>query len=273
MMCVLALCACASEHVSAQASVVDLQVVDRDGAGVMTQYLKDGQAFVAGSEGRRYALRLRNRGGSRVLVVLTVDGVNVVSGQNGGWNQVGYVLDAGQTYEVNGWRKSNRQIAAFEFTGLRDSYAARTGRPANVGVIGMAEFAEKPGPPKAWIAPEAPIAGRPSRAEADLAKGAEAQQEGRSSNSAAVDASRAPEAARGPQPMDKLGTGHGEREWSTTRRVEFERATREPYSVTTIQYDSFDALVASGVIPRMRSRPRAFPGSEGYGFVRDPPSR
>lgn len=262
----MALGGCATGEAVAQNGVVDLQVLDRDGGRLLQKHEKDGRSFVAGEEGRRYALKVSNRSAGRVLVVLTVDGVNVVSGQTGGWNQVGYVLDPWQSYEINGWRKSDRQIAAFEFTGLRNSYAARTGRPMNVGVIGMAEFAEKPRPPVAWVAPQAPIAERSARAESNGASAMEGTG-ARSSNSSAADASRPAEA---PQ---KLGTGHGEREWAATRRVEFERASREPYAVTTIEYDSFDALVAAGVIAPARPQPRAFPGSPEYGFVADPPRR
>jgi len=56
---------------------------------------------------------------------------------------------ARQSFEVNGWRKSLEEVAAFYFTALPDSYAARTGRPQNVGVIGVAVFREQqlPRPP------------------------------------------------------------------------------------------------------------------------------
>ena len=39
-----------------------------------------------------------------------------------------------------------QRIAAFYFTELENSYAARTGRPDNVGVIGVAVFRKKPEP-------------------------------------------------------------------------------------------------------------------------------
>src|SRR5205814_1223188 len=59
-------------------------------------------------------------------------------------SQSGYVLSANECYEINGWRKSNSTTAAFYFTELPDAYATRTGRPDNVGVIGVAFFREKP---------------------------------------------------------------------------------------------------------------------------------
>ena len=74
---------------------------------------------------------------------------------------------------------------------------------------------------------------------------------------------------------EKLGTAHGAREWSVSEDVTFERATPYPQSLRQIEYDTYDNLVASGVIPRGRSddhRPRAFPSRpHGEGYVPDPP--
>ena len=80
------------------------------------------------------------------MVVLSVDGVNVITGETASVGQTGYVLDPWQSYDIAGWRKSDTAIASFVFAALGDSYAARTGRPGNVGVIGMAAFLEKPEP-------------------------------------------------------------------------------------------------------------------------------
>jgi hypothetical protein len=89
-----------------------------------------GELYVAGEPGHEYEIRLRSREHGRVLAVTSVDGVNVVSGETAATSQGGYVLD--------GWRKNLDEVAAFYFTRLRNSYAARTGRPDHVGVIGIA---------------------------------------------------------------------------------------------------------------------------------------
>ncbi len=94
--------------------------------------------------GHEYAVRIRNCTGGRVLVVTSVDGVNVISGDTASPGQSGYVLDPWASVEIAGWRKSMERTAAFYFTDLGDSYAARTGRPQNVGVIGVAVFQERP---------------------------------------------------------------------------------------------------------------------------------
>jgi hypothetical protein len=47
------------------------------------------------------------------------------------------------TFEIDGFRQSDDQVAAFRFAKVRDSYAARRGDARNVGVIGIAFFAER----------------------------------------------------------------------------------------------------------------------------------
>jgi hypothetical protein len=65
------------------------------------------------------------------------------------------------------------------------------------------------------------------------------------------------------------------REWSVSYTVPFERATPSPQLIRRIEYDTYDNLVASGVIrlPSDRSRrPRPFPSNgDGIRYVPDPP--
>ena len=258
----LALAGCAT-GASAHQGLASLEVFDRDTGQVLQTYSKDSRRLVAGRPGARYALRVRNLTPNRVLVVLSVDGVNVISGETADWRQVGYVLDPGRWADINGWRKSGTEVAAFEFAAIERSYAALTGRPGNVGVIGMAAFRERPAPPPAPVAP--PIAARSENRAADAAEPSALG----SAQSSAREKSAAAEAAGG-----KLGTGHGQREWSVSQRTSFERATSQPEQVTQLEYDSHERLVAAGVIadPYAYARPRAFP-SNPPGFVADPPLR
>lgn len=123
--------------------LVRVDVVDRDAAQTLPRYRHRGEDWIAGEPGAPYAVRLTNNTAERVLVVLSVDGVNAVTGQTADPSQAGYVLAPWQTTEVTGWRKSLEGVARFVFTDLPDSYAARTGRPDNVGVIGIAAFRER----------------------------------------------------------------------------------------------------------------------------------
>jgi hypothetical protein len=143
---IMLISACQAQGVGRVASV---QIVDRDTGAVLTPYRHRGEYWVAGRPGARYAIRVQNQRGRRVLAVTSVDGINVLTGAAGGWNQSGYVFSPGESYEIAGWRKSDDEIAAFEFTASPNSYAARTGRPANIGVIGVALFLEREPPPLA----------------------------------------------------------------------------------------------------------------------------
>ena len=108
---------------------VDLSVVDRDTGQVLRVWRHDGRLFVAGRPGARYSLRVGNHTDGRVLVVLSVDGVNILTGETAGVDQRGYVFSPFESYDLSGWRKSDTEIAAFTFAPLPQSYAARTGRP------------------------------------------------------------------------------------------------------------------------------------------------
>lgn len=244
-------------------NLLDLSIVDRDSGQTLPTYASGGKLYVAGTPGHRYSVRLTNRSGGRVLAVLSVDGVNAVSGQTASPDQTGYVLDAWQSTEVAGWRKNLDEIAQFNFTALPNSYAARTGRPANVGVIGVAVFAERT---PDWRDREAIADAVPPPAPAQESAGA--------MDSAKPAARAAQPLAKSAAPMrraESLGTGHGAREYARVDRTTFERATRAPVETLTIRYDSHANLVAQGIIERPIARrdPQPFPGA----FVPDPPVR
>lgn len=240
--------------------LVRLDVVDRDSGEWLADHAHRGDRWIAGTPGHRYGLRLTNTTGQRVLVVVSVDGVNVVSGETADPSQAGYVLAPWQSTEITGWRKSYSDVAQFVFTDLGDSYAARTGRPDDVGAIGIAVFRERmqrPPPPM----PAPPIA----RAEQSRDAGAMPAERAAPSADAAMAEAR-------PQ---SIGTGHGAREWSPVSQTTFERDGRRPAQVTQLRYDDVDRLVAMGILPRRwgdspwaggRRGPQAFPG----GFVPDP---
>ena len=121
-----------------------VSVIDRDSGTQLSTYYFKGEYWVAGRPGARYAIEIRNCAAGRLLAVTSVDGINVISGATAGWGQTGYVFDPGSDYQIAGWRKSDTEVADFTFTASPNSYAARTGRPANVGVIGVALFRERP---------------------------------------------------------------------------------------------------------------------------------
>ena len=85
------LAATACTPLSAQ-PLVEMTVVDRDSGQTLPEYRHRGKDWIAGVPGHRYSVRLTNTTGERVLVVLSVDGVNAVTGQTANPAQAGYVL-------------------------------------------------------------------------------------------------------------------------------------------------------------------------------------
>ena len=69
-----------------------IDVVTRPDGQVLPVYGKDGRGFVVGTPGLEYGIRVCNTTGDRVLAVMSVDGVNVVSGETASPAQSGYVL-------------------------------------------------------------------------------------------------------------------------------------------------------------------------------------
>ena len=217
----------------AYGGLADVSVYDRTEGRRLQIYWHEGRAYVAGKPGNEYQLSLRNRQREEILAVVSVDGVNVITGQTAEPSQSGYVLSPHGRLDIQGWRRSLSQTAAFYFTSLGDSYAARTGRPHDVGVIGVALFRKKPPAP-----PPAPIARDGAAAES----------------------------ARRAEPQ--LGTGHGRHETSPAYYTSFERASATPAEIITIYYDSRANLLARGILREpvpVAPHPRPFPG-----FVPDP---
>ena len=255
----------ASFNASALGGLARVSLIDRDsGAAIPAHYFR-GEYWVAGAPGARYGIEIRNLSGGRLLAVTSVDGVNVLSGDTAAWNQSGYVFDPGEKYQINGWRKSNSEVAGFTFTAADNSYAERTGRPANVGVIGVALFREREAAP-AYSLPrmaEPPYTPPPS----PLVGGSPS-----TAAPAAADRARA-SMAESAVASAKLGTGHGEREYSYVTDTQFQRLQSEPNEVIRIRYDSYENLVALGVIraPPRPPLPDPFPDSQGRRFVPDPP--
>ncbi len=233
---------------------MDVEIRERDSGRILPVIWHDGERYVAGEPGREYEIRLRNHDGGRVLAVTSVDGVNVITGKTASPAQSGYVVDPWGSVEIDGWRKSLDEVAAFYFTALPDSYAARTGRPDDVGVIGVAFFRERAPQrlrreDRAW--PDSPASAPAAEASRDSAKSAGSAQRA------------APE-------EERLGTGHGRRLDSGAVYTSFERASETPDEVIRIYYDSRRNLVAQGILPspwRFAQRsPDPFPSA----FVPDP---
>ena len=272
----------------------DVSVFDRAENRFLPIYRHEGRNYVVGHPGREYQVRVRNRTGSEVLAVVSVDGVNVVTGDTAGWEQSGYVFAPYQSYDIRGWRKSMRRIAAFFFTEHENAYATRTGRPDNVGIIGVALFHKKHEPaaridrpaPRPFLGRDAPADGSsPALGEfpasapraADAAEEAPAKSAGSpGSTLGARGFDDQPLASQSAAPFSRgrtttLGTGHGRSEASHVTYTSFERASARPAEVISIHYDTYANLAAMGVIREPRyARPHPYPAPFPGQFVPDP---
>jgi hypothetical protein len=220
-----------------------LELVDDDQRPLPT-FVQAGRRFVLGDTGERYSLRIINPTAVRVEAVVSVDGLDAVDGRPAGLGKRGYLIAPYGEVTIDGWRTSLDAVAAFRFSAVRASYAARTKHDQNVGVIGVAFFRERPvivrPPAKASrAAPAAPPA----------------------------TAGAAPSAANESRPG--LGTQFGEEHASYVTEEPFERASATPDAIAEIRYDDRDGLVARGIrIPprdvrdeenERRDRAQAFP--------------
>jgi hypothetical protein len=203
-----------------------------------------------------YAVRIENAGNRDVLCVLSVDGLNAVSGDPAALAEGGgYVLGVSESIDVPGWRRGNERVAAFTFQPAEGSYAAQMGHgTANVGIVGCAAFLSArtpvvrrhPAYTKPWSPP-----GLPAQLLGGHTKGSAPR--GMSCN--CVEPAGALQAA-------PLGTGYGHEMGHQVRTTSFHKAHHHPDQVVTVRYATRSWLDANGiVVPAFytMSRPQAFP--------------
>jgi hypothetical protein len=284
------------------------QALRSEGAGYEVTVLVDGvpaptffhagETYVLGQLGERYVLRVANHTGRRIEAVVAVDGRDVIDGRTGDFRRKrGYLVPAWGSVDIDGWRLSNRQAAAFRFSSVADSYAARTGSARDVGVIGVAVFPERvyspPPPPYRPYYPYDEAA--PYGGDYDMKRKGEAAAEPSGRGNVAPRASAgapapaspmadateaAPSRMAPPSRRPGLGTEFGEAVSSHVREVEFVRANASRPSVLLgMRYNDRPGLVAMGIDvdnvwspddTRLRQTAHPFPVSQ-RGFAAPPP--
>jgi len=230
-----------------------------------------GRHYLEAKRGASYAVTLRNRTGERVGVVLTVDGLNAISGTLEGGGGRMYVLDPWGEATVRGWRTSLREVRRFTFVDETRSYAERTGQSnSRLGWIEVSVYREvrrharyrpRLGEDRARSAEAAPASPLPSPPEA----------EGRANDRAegADDDERASRGAR-KQASPYPGTGWGSRAHDPVVVVSFDPEPA-PTERITLRYEYRDALLALGVLPGPRAfRDRLWERERGDGFAQPP---
>lgn len=135
-----------SAHTSSRATtpggMLAMTVVDDNGR-VLPAAQFGNKTVAVGARGQRYRIGIENHSAQRFEAVASVDGLDVIDGSEASFHKRGYVVEPFTSIVIDGWRTSQETVAAFRFSAIDDSYAGRTGRPRNVGVIGVAFFHEE----------------------------------------------------------------------------------------------------------------------------------
>jgi hypothetical protein len=121
-----------------------LRVSVVDASGQTLPALRRGSRVVGlGAPGDRYALAIENPTGARFEIVASVDGLDVLDGESASFEKRGYLIGAYSSVLIDGFRRSDAEVAAFRLGDVARSYAASKGQARNVGVIGFALFEER----------------------------------------------------------------------------------------------------------------------------------
>jgi hypothetical protein len=131
----------------------DVQIVTESGE-VAPTYAFKGRYYVQGNDNERYTIRVSNPTGNRVEAVVSVDGLDVVDGEDGDLKKRGYIVPAYGEVRIEGFRTSLADVATFRFSSVDNSYAGKKGKSRNVGVIAVAIFEEQAPPDQQIIMPE-----------------------------------------------------------------------------------------------------------------------
>lgn len=232
---------------------IEVQVIDANHTQLPT-YHHQGQHYIMGRYNQRYMLRVTNHSNQRFELVMTVDGRDIVNGQLGSYSHRGYVIDPHQSFNVEGFRRSEHQVAAFRFTTPSDSYASRMNSGQNIGVIGVALFSEKKRRPVYYPTHRNDLSA-PNAGSIDLSP--------TSSSSSASLRSRSRSTSKRSERISQseIGTRYGEELHSETEHTIFERASTKPQHILVVHYDSESGLRKRGVLHDRRHTPtpHAFP--------------
>lgn len=216
----------------------------------LEEYAARGRRYVEALEGAEYELRVRNPLGVRVAVALSVDGLNTIDARRtSAMNASKWVIQPYGTITIRGWQMSSERARRFYFTTERDSYGAKLGQTANLGVISAAFFRERQPlviapPPRDPI----PLGREDERSESRQAPST-------SRGNAAGTTARPKSAEAYPAPDDDYAaTGIGRNVHNDVRWVNMELQPR-PVAEVTIRYEYRDALVRLGILPRPYPRP------------------
>ena len=143
-------------------ALMQVSIVDRSTGRELPVYRHRGEYWVAGTPGARYAIRVRNTQGERLMAVMSVDGVNVVTGETAGPSRAVEVSSRRWSTNWTDWppvatRPPSNRYPSFETnrsTGTSGAFSIRN-RPSDL--LTPRDFADPSPDRKTW----APMTGLP----------------------------------------------------------------------------------------------------------------
>ena len=204
------------------------------------EYNARGKTYIEAIRGAEYELRIRNPLPERVAVALSVDGLNSIDARHtSAWNSSKWVIEPYGTITIGGWQMSSERARRFYFTTEKDSYAAKLGQTANIGVISAVFFRERERYP-------VPITPPPlSRKETNRGQ---PKSSGQPTESEARDNSARSAIVR-PSDDDYAATGIGRSVRNDVRWIQMDLESR-PAGEISIRYEYYSTLLRLGVVPR-----------------------
>ncbi len=227
----------------------------------LEEYYARGRSYVEATEGAEYEIRIHNPLPYRVAVALSVDGLNSIDARRTtAWNASKWVIGPYDTIEIGGWQMSSERARRFYFTTERDSYAAKLGQAANLGVISAVFFRERRPIPIPIAPPPRPL----PRGEDDGARDRRPENKSRapSASSEGLGAGNERREAQVQRDDEYAATGIGRSVRNDVRFVDMDLDSRAAADVT-IRYEYYPALVRLGILPRHYARPETLRRREG----------
>ena len=207
----------------------------------LQEYHARGRVYIEALNGAEYEVRVRNPLPDRVAVALSVDGLNTIDARRTtAWNASKWVIEPYGSITVSGWQMSTQRARRFYFTSEHDSYGAKLGQTANLGVISAVFFREVPSRP-------IPITPAPKQRSSDRSQGAERSE---APSTGTGEMSSPPQGTLRRMPAeDYAATGIGRSVHNDVRWVHMDLDSRAAGQVT-IRYEYYQALVRLGILPR-----------------------
>ena len=221
-----------------------------------TEYFARGKRYVEALENAEYELRVHNPTASRIAVALSVDGMNSIDARHtSAWDAHKWVIEPYGTIFVRGWQMSSENARRFYFTSERDSYGAKIGQTANLGVIAAVFYRERKPISITAVTPGSRQEKSINRVE-DRPRNGPVPSTGDSAGTVANrDAAKERSANSYPPPDDEsAATGIGRTIQNGVTWIKMDLDPR-PVSEITIRYEFRAGLVRLGIVPRDNPRP------------------